>query len=240
MRARNLASGPRQPITVASEVAQDATTRQRAGAALTATSQPGRWAARSVCVIALVWCGFLLLVHWAAAGLACAHDTSYCALNRHKNGLYRGTLVDRQGRPITDTAFSVSFESRRRAHPREVGGFSTDAQGRYCIVWAAERITPFVHFDDVERTIQTPWQPLNGPNPPRGCQSGNHGIPWNRADDATSSPQFIAVPALAVPGALLLLVALVAGVAPTARRPRRAGLALTVASTMLAALVWLV
>lgn len=207
---------------------------------MTATSKPGKWAGRGVCLAALVWCGFVLLFHWAAGGFACGMDTSYCAQSRDKNGVYRGVFVDGQGRTLTDTAFSVAFESRRGARPRDVSGFSTDAHGRYCIIWAQERITPSAHVGGSEWSIRDPWQPLNGASPPPGCQAGDQGIPWNRADDLTTSAQFLAVPAVAVPGVVLLLVALVLGGAPTARNPRTAGIALTVASTLLAALLWLV
>jgi hypothetical protein len=54
-----------------------------------------------------------------------------------------------------------------------------------------------------------------------------------------SSPEFLALPALAVPGAVLLLVALVLGGAPKARLPRVAGPVLTAASSALAVLLWL-
>jgi hypothetical protein len=206
---------------------------------LTAPSKARKWAVLGVCLAALAWCGFVLFFHWVAGALACGWDTSYCAQSRDKNGVYRGVLVDRHARTVTGTAFSVAFESRRSARPRDVSGFSTDAQGRFCIVWAQESITPFLHVDGSVTSIRDPWQPLNGANPPPGCQAGDQGIPWNRADDLTSSAQFLAVPAVAGPGMVLLLVALVLGGAPTARRPRTAGLALTVASTLLAALLWL-
>ena len=141
---------------------------------------------------------------------------------------------------MTDTSFSVAFESRRRAHPREVGGFSTDAHSNYCIVWAQERITPFVHLDDgSEITIDVPWQPLNGAEAPPNCQTGDRGIPWNRADDLKSTPQFVSVPAVVLPGVALLLFGLIVRGTP-ARRARMAGLVLTLASTLLAATLWFV
>ncbi len=193
---------------------------------------------RAACLAALVWCALVLFVHWAASAFACGWDTSYCANSRDKNGLYTGVLVDRQGRRLTETSFSVLFESRRDADPRDVDGFSTDARGRYCIVWAQESVTPFARVDGYETSIDVPWEPLNGDDAPPGCQAGDNGIPWNRADDLKTSAQFIALPALAGPAMILLLVGLVVG----ARRPawpRTAGLALTAASTLLAAVLWL-
>ena len=144
-------------------------------------------------------------------------DTSYCAESRAKNGLYRGVLTDRRDRTVTSAPFTVAFESRR--DERDVAGFSTDAQGRYCIVWAEERITPLAHVDGSQPRIEAPWRPLNGARPPHGCQAGDGGIPWNRADDLGSSVQFLALPAIAILSAILLLVGL-AGT-PTGRRARK-------------------
>jgi hypothetical protein len=220
-------------------VPNDVARRQRRDRAVTVTSQRKTWVHRAVCLVALVWCGFVLLFHWVAGAFACGFDTSYCAYSHDKNGIYQGVLVDRRGRTLTDTTFTVAFESRRRAHPRDVSGFSTDAQGRYCIVWAQERDTPFAQFDSSETTIEQPWRALNGAQPPPGCQSGDQRIPWNRANDLTSSAQFLAVPAIVVPGAVLLLVAVALGAAPSGRRARSAGLLLSAASTALTALLWL-
>jgi hypothetical protein len=53
--------------------------------------------------------------------------------------------------------------------PRETGGFSTDAYGHYCIVWAQEEVL-FVHVAGVAGdgavTFTDPWKPLNGADPP--------------------------------------------------------------------------
>jgi hypothetical protein len=185
-------------------------------------------------VIALMWAVLVLLVHWAAAGLACGWDTSNCATSHDKNGLYQGVLDERRGEPFTNTPFTVAFESRRHAHPREVAGFSTDAEGRYCIVWAQERITPFAHVADLTRPIRGARQPLNGTDPPPGCQTGDQAIPWNRADDLRRSLQFLSVPAAVVPGMILLLVGLVGGASS-----RRAGVVLILTGTAVAALLWL-
>jgi hypothetical protein len=150
-------------------------------------------------------------------------------------------LAERQHRTLTGTSFAVAFESRRSAHPRHVSGFSTDARGRYCIVWAEERVTPIaVLAGRSEVGIDVPWKALNGSRRPPGCQAGDHGIPWNRADDLKSTRQFVAVPAFALPAMALLLLALVLGGGPAGRRTRIAGLVLATASTLLAAVLWFV
>jgi hypothetical protein len=195
------------------------------------------WVYHGLSLAALVWCGVVLLFHWAAGAFACGWDTSYCAQSRDKDGLYRGVLVDRQGRTVTNTPFTVGFESRRNAEPGEVGGFSTDSAGRFCILWAQERITPSISLDGAPEGSIQGWEPLNGSDPPLGCQAGDEGIPWNRADDLKTSPQFMSVPALAVPAAALLLVALLGGRTGT-QRLRQAGFALTFASTLLAVILW--
>jgi hypothetical protein len=148
-------------------------------------------------------------------------------------------LVDRQHRALSDSPFSVAFESRRSANPREVGGFSTDSRGRYCIVWAEERITPSAVLDRrSEVGIDAPWHALNGSARPPGCQAGDHGIPRNRADDLKSSTQFVAVPAVTLPAMALLLLGLVLGRRPAGRYTRTAGLVVTLAGTLLAAALW--
>jgi hypothetical protein len=190
-----------------------------------------RWTGRVVCLVAVAWCGFVLLAHWTIAGLACASDTSDCAKSRGKNGVYTGVLRDDHGRPLRNRSFSVAFASRRGLDP--VSGFHTDAKGRYCIVWASERIVPFVSVDDgssAPRGIDGDWRPLAGARPPAGCEAGDAGIPWPRADDATTSWQFRTVPAVVAVAVGLLLVALLRGGA----RVRRTGLALTLAGTLLA------
>lgn len=207
--------------------------------AMTEKGDQRAWVHYALCLAGLAWCGAVVLFHSFAAALACGWDTSYCAQGRDKNGLYRGVLIDRQGHVARNTRFTVAFESRRNADPREVGGFSTDANGAFCIVWAQERSTPSITSDGAPRGSIRGWEPLNGADPPRRCQEGDRGIPWNRASDLKTSPQFMSVPALAVAAAALLLVALVGGRAETLRM-RRSGLALTLASTLLAAVLWFV
>ena len=207
---------------------------------MTASPWARPWIIRATCLIALVWCGIVLLLHWAFSAFACAWDTSNCALSRDKNGVYQGVLVDLQGRPIRNADFTVSFESRRSAHPRRVSGYSTDAQGRYCLIWSQERIIPFAYYNGSGTSIRGSWQPLDGASPPARCQAGDQGIPWRRADDLRSSVQFVAVPALVIPGSVLLLAGLLLGGAPSAARVRTCGFVLTAAGTVLAVLVWYV
>ena len=165
---------------------------------------------RGACGLAFGWCLVLPLPHWVASAFSCGFDTSYCAESRHKNGLYRGVLVDQQGRRLTNMPFSVDFETRRgREGPSLVDGFATDGFGNYCVVWARERIIPRAYVDErYVAGIDGRWEPLNGSGPPRGCQEGDEGIPWNRADDRASSPQFISVFVLTLTSIALLLVGL--------------------------------
>ena len=194
---------------------------------------------RAACGLAFGWCLLLPIGHFVAAELSCGLENTYCAESRHKNGVYRGVLVDAHGRRLTNAPFSVAFETRRNEDPNEVGGFSTDRFGNYCIVWARERIIPIAYFDGSYRSIRSPWQPLNGSQRPRNCQEGNHGIPWNRADDSKSSPQFLSVFVLTLTSVVLLLVGLALGGAPAARPVQIAGLSATLASTLLVGLLWL-
>ncbi len=154
---------------------------------------------------------------------------------RHLPG--RARSRDRhQARHASERRVLRRVPSQRDASPRSVQGFRTDPPGRYCIVWADERGLPYV---ESVGEVRTPWQPLSGRRPPPGCRSGEEGIPWNRADNIIDSPQFLAVPAILVPGMILLLIPLVRGDVSEAGRPRAAGLALAVAGTVLAALLWL-
>jgi hypothetical protein len=196
------------------------------------------WVRRGVCLAAVGWCGVVLAAHWFAGTTACAWDTSYCALSHHKNGVYRGVLADPMGGAPPNASFTVTFESRRDADPRDVGGFSTDTHGSYCIVWALERITPFAHIGGADRRIDGHWQPLRGVKPAPSCQRGDQGIPWNRGSDLKSSPQFASVFAVALPTMGLLLIGLWVPRGRVALLVCAAGLALTVATTLLAAILW--
>jgi hypothetical protein len=192
---------------------------------------------RVACILGLAVCGFVLLVHYFFGGIACSFDTSYCAMTRHKDGLYRGVLRDRQGNVLADTPFTVRFESRRNERRRDVGGFRSDGQGRFCIVWPSEEITPFIELDGTD-AIHTPWVSLGRQAPPPGCQPGDAGIPWNRSDDLESTIQFRSVPALLVPAAALLVLAFLFRMEGAGKLLQRGGLALTAAGTVLAAVLW--
>ena len=77
---------------------------------------------------AAVWCSFVLLAHIAAAAISCSGDTSSCATTRHKTTVFQGHLTY-DNTPFEIVATGVGM----------VGGFRTDAHGRYCIVWNARR-----------------------------------------------------------------------------------------------------
>src|SRR4051794_34096168 len=133
-------------------------------------------AARAVCGAGLVWCIAVVAVHWGTASLGCAFDTSNCAYTHEKNGVYEGVLRHR-GRALENRRFSVAFESR--SGEDDVAGFRTDADGRYCIVWADERITPFASTAGAADIALRGWRETSDPGP--RCQTADEGIPWNRS-----------------------------------------------------------
>lgn len=187
----------------------------------------------------LVGCIVVLFVRGLAAASACGGwgggDTTTCAYSRAKNGTYQGRLLTASGARLRNYAFSVSFPSRRSSRPASVHGFSTDAQGGYCILWAQEHGQPYV--DSIGKALAL-WQPLNGGRAPPGCQSGEEGIPWNQAEDLQGSPQYFAVFWILVPAIVLLLAALIIGTVPAARWPRAIGFALAAVGTALAIAFW--
>jgi hypothetical protein len=189
-------------------------------------------------VLALIWCSAIGVAHALLPGLAC-YDNANCAQSYKKDGVYYGVLRDRVGRLLTNTRFGVGFGSPN-AKPPGTGGFATNSAGRYCVVWASYAYDPAVFV--AGRTVATmnDWHPLDGRTPPHSCERGNGRIPWNRADDTTSSPQYRGVLALLVTTLVLLLGAVLPTREPAASRVRLAGLALTAASTLTTALVWLV
>ena len=186
-------------------------------------------------MLGLLWCGFALLLHVAFFGaFTCHADGSNCAFSHVKDGVYRGVLADDQGRPLTAATFTVGFESRSGL--RDVGGFSTDAAGRYCIVWPSERIAPYARVAGATYPIEAEWAPLNGAAPPRGCRPGDAGIPWNRADDFLDRWQYGSAFAALVAAMAVLGFAL--GFSATGRLDK-AGIGLAAAATAYAAAIWL-
>jgi len=156
-------------------------------------------------VVGILIAGFVLLWDLAEGAVGCGEDTSYCAQSQDKNGTYTGQLL-LDGKPYADQAFEVAFESRDQADLGRVA-FTTTTEGQFCIVWALERITPFAYtptgqpLEESTRGIQglSNWQPLDG-LPPDGCQEGDGGIPWYRADGLTRTWEYavlLIVPALA-------------------------------------------
>jgi hypothetical protein len=191
---------------------------------------------RIVCALAIAWCALVLVAHAFAGAISCGWDTSYCAQTHTKNGVYRGILRDNQGAAVASTRFTVSFESRR-GRPA-VEGFATDAHGGYCIVWAQERIVPFANAGDELIPIPDPWESLERAGPPAGCQSGNAGIPWDRADDLSTRAPYRAVQVFALAAVALLAIGLVAGTRRGGRGACAAGLGLAGVSTALTAAQW--
>lgn len=177
----------------------------------------------------------LLVLHWGAAQLVCAWDTSYCARSREKDTEYRGRLVGDDGRVLADATFEVAFESRAREG--RVRGFSTDAEGDYCVRWAQESVIPYAYVDG------GPSLPLESPedevvdadaDPTVPCQEGDAGVPWNRSDEVTSTTEFRA---LLVAAALAVLV-LIIGLFRPLRAIFYAGSALTASVAVAFAVLW--
>lgn len=172
----------------------------------------------------------VLLADIAGGHLACGGDTSSCVSTRHKTTVYRGSL------PFASKRFEVNFPSVSQAGGGLVGGFRTDNSGRYCIVWAPEGGT-FVIGGSENYGYFIVGQPLNGPPPP-GCQSGNKNVPWWRADDLTSSVQYLTVLAAALLAMAVLVIGILNRPAKMATRVRASGLVLALASTLLLVVVW--
>lgn len=188
-------------------------------------------------VTCLAACGCLVVlgIHEFSGGWVCNIDTAYCATSGQKDGLYTGVLRDPDGRVLASTPFTVAFASRSVAGDT-VGGFRTDQTGRYCIRWAGERVTPFLYVNGrFAGGARNGWQPLHGASPPRGCQSGNRGIPWDRTDALKSTPEFRSVVIGGLASIGLLALGLLLGRIGEGREIRLAGLALHRAGLVLSA-----
>jgi hypothetical protein len=177
----------------------------------------------------------MLLFDASRAATACSQDTSYCAATTEKNGLYTGTLRGRDHRPAANTKFEVVFASRGLERPRVT--FTSDARGRFCILWPEEAVFPSSDATTAHQGANPrAWLPLDDRPPPRGCQEGDAGVPWQRAKDLASSWQFFTLVGLSA----LALALLVAGAANWWRRGRLwARLAVTLTAVALLAHVWL-
>jgi hypothetical protein len=177
----------------------------------------------------------MLLFDASRAAYACSQDTSYCAASTERNGRFTGTLRGHDRRPAANTEFEVMFDSRGLERPRVT--FTSDARGRYCILWPKERVFPMSDETPEHQLANLgAWLPLDGRPAPRGCQEGDAGVPWQRADDLASSWQFVTLVGL---GALALAL-LGAGAANWRRRGRLwARLAVTLTAVALLAHVWL-
>jgi hypothetical protein len=187
-------------------------------------------------IVAFVVTAALLMLGFDAfrATYACSLDTSYCAETTDRNGLYTGTLRDPEGRPAANTEFEVHFASRGLDRPRV--RFKTDARGRYCILWPKEDVFPSSQVAENRSVSLNNWSPLENMAPPKGCQEGDAGVPWQRADDLASSWQFLTLVALPA----LALALLGAGIANVRRRGLLwARLAATLTVVSLLAYVWL-
>jgi hypothetical protein len=187
--------------------------------------------------LALAWAVVLLLGWSLVTAAACDFQTSNCAMGQAKTTVYSGTLKAADGTVRRDTSFTVKFGSRLD-EPR-VGPFTTDAAGRYCFVWAAERILPFLYVGGTSVVEGTPsFRPLDGAAPPPSCQTSDATIPWNRTDDALDSWQFAVIPTILLPAIVLLVLALFAGTAAIAGRLVAIGAPVLAAGTVLAPIIW--
>jgi hypothetical protein len=124
-----------------------------------------------------------------AGNWVCAQDTSFCAFGHEKNGVYAGTLATPRGRPLRNQPFDVYFESRR---DEPVVRLRSDSRGKFCIVWAQERVGPVAGASGTPINLPL-WRPLRGAAPRAGCEATAAQIPWNRASDLTSRWQYLSV-----------------------------------------------
>jgi hypothetical protein len=167
---------------------------------------------------------------------ACGWDTSYCAASHVKNGYYAGVVRDpRSGQPVSNRRLGIHFES----NPDRAITITTDASGRYCIVWAHERLYPDVGFGPkFDEYSHDAWRPLRGLPPPPGCQTSSASVSWNRADDLCSAWQWkllVAAPLLAF---ALLLCGWVFQRQSISKTLDAAGAAATITSVILNFTLW--
>jgi hypothetical protein len=126
----------------------------------------------------------------AAKDFECSLENTGCAHSNAKNGYYAGVLDNPfTRRPVANRRLGVYVASRDDYAVH----INTDSRGRYCIIWAFESIAPDArlprrhvsfgpHSIDVALLSHLGWQPLDGRPPPRGCQTSNVGVPWDRYD----------------------------------------------------------
>lgn len=200
----------------------------------------------TVAVAGLVAALFLIGFDYAVSAFSCSLDTSYCAKSRKKNGIYTGTLLTTDREPAANVQFTVSFESRAGEDPV---AFRTGDDGSFCIRWAEESVTPSIEQSGLilqgsevaqDRRLtdfQTVEEGGGGPLP--GCQEGDAGIPWNRADDLRSSWQFALMVGLAAAAGLIFLLALLRSGMRTSIGVLRVGLALLGAAVVATAAGWI-
>jgi len=177
--------------------------------------------------LAMFWCALVLLAHVAGGWLACESDTSDCATTTAKTFVYQGQLR------YPSTPFDLTGPGAYL-----VGGFRTDSQGRYCIVWTPDGAGFLLAGNPNDMIGGTgAGQRLHG-QPPAGCQYGNGGVLWDRSRDLTSSPQYLSVVILDLATIGLLAVGIARGKRHPGAEIRAIGLALTAASTALPLILW--
>jgi hypothetical protein len=172
----------------------------------------------------MVWCAVILLLHIAGGALSCGMDTSSCATTRHKTMVFEGRLT----RP--DTSFELAAVG-----VGQVGGFRTDSRGRYCVVWTPDGGELLV--DGQEAGILSTGSRLRG-HPPADCRDGDKNVPWDRADDLTTSPEYVSVVVLGLAAITVLILGIYGRQSRCGKWLRTAGLVLTVASTALPIVLW--
>jgi hypothetical protein len=187
---------------------------------------------RLAATLALLWAVLVLLADITGGQLACGFDTSDCVPTRAKTMVYEGRL------PFPHTSFEVDVSSVRLAGGGLVGGFRTDNNGRYCIVWAPKDGSFVINGSENYGHFYPGMGHVLHGQPPAGCQSGNQNVPWWRAHDLTSSAQYISVIVAALMAMIALAVGIIGGRSMQAARVRATGLILALASTVLFLVVW--
>ena len=103
-------------------------------------------------------------------------------------------------------------------------------------MWTPDGGELIVHGQEVGLAFVTGSR-LHG-RPPAGCQYGDENVPRDRADDLTTSPQYVSVIVLGLVTIAVLILGICSGRTLRGRWLRAAGLALTVASTTLPIFLW--
>lgn len=147
----------------------------------------------------------MLAVTLIGAELAChTGDVATCAYSATKDGFYQGRFLATGSNRVVNAYFGSLQDERATS-------LAVAPAGRFCIVWAHERVaevSPLRHGEPlvrgpVQSVLLKNWRPTPPTRVPAGCQRSSVTIPWDRASDLTGSWRYLVL--LGVPTAGLIL-----------------------------------